>query len=115
MASGRWRSSSSATPSKMSFSREGSGSRGRVRTTPHSSRETRPDPSPRTTPYPVVAVPGSIPRTITPGSGAGHVGHVDVEVRPDLLHVVEILELLQKPEQRLGVLAGDVHGVLRDH
>ena len=37
------------------------------------------------------------------------------KLRPDLLHVVELLERLDQLEQRLGVLAGDLHGVLRHH
>src|SRR5690348_4316248 len=106
----------------MSRKRSASGSRGRVRITPHSTRETVAmlAPSPLTTPYPVVAVPGSMPRTITmrrreSSVAPRHFGHVHVEVRPDLLNVVELFERLEQLEQRIAVLAGDHHRVLRDH
>src|SRR3954462_103738 len=95
--------------------------------TPHSTRETSPSPSPFTTPYPVFAVPGSMPRMITrprPGAraagarsslGPRHLTHVHVEVRPDFLDIVEVLEGLEQLEQRVTVLAADLHGVLRHH
>src|ERR671914_1520053 len=106
---------SSLTPSWISRSRAPRGSRGRVRITPHSTRLTRIAPSPATTPYPVWAVPGSMPRTITSSRLPGHVAHVDVEVRPDFLHVVELLERLDEPEHRFGIFPFDVHGVFWHH
>src|SRR5919199_5687567 len=113
--SGRWRAMSSVTPSWISRNLAASGSRALVRITPHSTRLTRIAPSPLTTPYPVCAVPGSMPRTITASRLPRHVGHADVEVRPDLLHIVELLEGLDELEHRFGVLARDGDGVLRDH
>src|SRR5438045_278436 len=99
---------SSVTPSWISCRREASPSRGRVRITPHSTSVSSPPAllSPRTTPYPVVAVPGSIPSTITrlgsgPASGLRHFRHVHVEVGVDLLYVVEVLERAQQLHERL--------------
>src|SRR6476620_4514874 len=80
--------------------------------TPHSTSVGGRVPSPLTTPYPVVAVPGSMPRTITDGSRLRHLRHVHVEVGFDLLHVVELLETLEQLDQRLGVLALDANRVL---
>src|ERR1039457_665546 len=71
-----------------------------------------------TTPYPVTAVPGSIPRTITrparDRSRRGDLRDVHVEVRVHLLHVVEILDRFNQFEQVLDFLALDVHAALRD-
>src|SRR5215218_4458928 len=116
---------SSDTPSKISRSRAGSGSRARVRITPHSTSTGKPGPPPRTTPYPVFAVPGSMPSTSTraacvrvSGRSAfelGQLGVVDLEVRPDFLHVIEIFDRLDELEQRLDVGAGDWNGALRHH
>src|SRR5471032_1939705 len=107
---------SSVTPSKMSWRRDASGARGLVLITPHSTSCDAPLPSERTTPYPVIAVPGSIPRTITgcgdEGSRLRHRGLIHVEVRVDLLHVVEFLERLDELEQRFGIGALDAHGTL---
>src|ERR1019366_2066530 len=128
---------SSVTPSKMSLSREASGARGEVRITPHSTRRIAPcgtipfcrgAPSAPfatrragssfalTTPYPVIAVPGSIPRTITGrvfaracGSRLSHRRKIHVEVRVHFLHVVEFLQRLDELEQRLGVRAFHAH------
>src|SRR5829696_4422774 len=108
---------SSETPSKISRRRAGSGSRARVRITPHSTSMGKPGPPPRTTPYPVFAVPGSMPSTSTraacvrvSGRSAfelGQLGVVDLEVRPDLLDVVEILQRLDELQQRFDVGAHD--------
>src|SRR5919202_5319143 len=43
-----------------------------------------------------------------------HLRDVDVEVGGDLLHVVEVLELVEQLEERLGGLALDAHRGLRD-
>src|SRR4029450_6330669 len=107
---GRWRAISSVTPLWISSRRSGRASRGLVRITPHSSSVGGRVPSPLTTPYPVVAVPGSIPRTITLASAKSrlrHLRHVHVEVGFHLLYVVELLEAFEKLDQRLGVLALD--------
>src|SRR5215207_6000999 len=103
---------SSDTPSKISRSRAGSGSRARVRITPHSTSVGNAGPPPRTTPYPVFAVPGSMPSTSTRSAcvrecicrcGSAlellEVRVVDLEVRPHLLHVVEVLEGFDQLEQ----------------
>src|SRR5687767_2176473 len=98
----------------MAQSRSGSGSFGRVLIIPHSSSVGAPS-SRRTTPYPVTAVPGSIPRTIIwRVSGLRHLLDVYVEVRIHLLHVVEVLELFHELHHALGEIALDLHGVLRD-
>src|SRR5215218_4397766 len=103
---------SSTTPSWISRNRCGSESRGRVRMTPHSTSVGGRVPSPLTTPYPVVAVPGSMPRTITDGSRLRHLRHVHVEVGVDLLYVVQLFEAFEQLDQRLGVLSFDADRVL---
>src|SRR5471032_3363774 len=109
---------SSVTPSKMSWRRDASGARGLVLITPHSTSCDAPLPSERTTPYPVIAVPGSIPRTITgcgdEGSRLRHRGFVHVEIRVDFLHVVEFFERFDQFQQRFGVRAFDAHRTLRN-
>src|SRR3982751_6127875 len=126
MASGLWRAISSTIPSWISRSREGRGARACVRMTPHSIRDGEAEPPPRTTPYPVTAVPGSIPRTIIRERKlrlplppqfplSGELLLVYVEVRPHLLHVVEIVEILEQLEQSFGIFSGDGHRVLRNH
>src|SRR5579872_412539 len=94
-------------------------SRGAVRITPHSTSEREPRGSPEssvTMPYPVAAVPGSMPKTITPShSRFRHFGEVDVEVRVDFLYVVQIVQLLHQLEQRLRRLPPEVHRGLRNH
>src|SRR5215211_5437725 len=116
---------SSDTPSKISRSRAGSGSRARVRITPHSTSAGKPGPPPRTTPYPVFAVPGSMPSTSTRAACVrvssrsafepGQLGVVDLEVRPDFLNVVQVLERLDQLEQLLDAFTGDRDGALRHH
>src|SRR5215211_672480 len=116
---------SSETPSKISRSRAGSGSRARVRITPHSTSTGKPGPPPRTTPYPVFAVPGSMPSTSTraacvrvSGRSAfelGQLGVVDLEVRPDFLDVVEIFDRFDQLEQLFDALASHRDGALRHH
>src|SRR5665213_1535245 len=77
-----------------------------------------PSGSVETTPYPVIAVPGSIPRTITGRGGKPsclrHRRHVHVEVRVHLLHVVEFFERLDQLQQCLGIPAFDAYGTLRN-
>src|SRR6476469_9030218 len=112
---GLCRRMSSNTPSWISASRAGSASRGLVRITPHSTSVSGFRPSLRTIPYPVTAVPGSMPRTSCGlDSRTRHLGDVHVEIRRDLLHVVEILELLEELHQRFGVLPFDVHRCFGD-
>src|SRR3954462_8920226 len=110
---------SSRTPSWISRRRVGSASRGRVRMTPHSTSTGATPPPPRTTPYPVFAVAGSMPRTSTECRlvlEGFHIGVGDVEVAPHLLHVVELLECLDQLEERRDViLPTHRHGVLRHH
>src|SRR3954463_16673366 len=100
---------SSDTPSNISRSRDGSGSRAFVRITPHSTSEGKPGPPPRTTPYPVFAVPGSMPSTSTRALRVREreprsilelleVRVVHLEVRPHLLDIVEVLERLDELE-----------------
>src|SRR3954467_12349920 len=108
-------------PSWISSRRAGRGSRARVLITPHSTSEGKAAPPPRTTPYPVLAVPESMPSTSTRAASSWslevrQLGVVDVEVGPDLLHVVELLQGLDELEQRLDVVLAR-HGDrrLRDH
>src|SRR5512146_2811926 len=63
-----------------------------------------PDPTPQT-PNPAVAL-SRIRRELV---------EIDVEVRPDLLDVVELLERLDQLQQRLGVLPLELDGRLGDH
>src|SRR3954466_3486439 len=107
-------------PSWISSRRAGRGSRARVLITPHSTSEGKAAPPPRTTPYPVLAVPGSMPSTSTLAASSWslevrQLGVVDVEVGPDLLHVVEILERLDELEQGLDVGARHGDRGLRHH
>src|SRR5215210_456384 len=85
---------------------------------PHSTRfGCRPDPS-STTPYPRIAVPGSMPSTLTrvpSGFSLGQLCRVDVEVGEDLGDVVQFLEHIHEPDDALCVGALDPHGIARDH
>src|SRR5688572_23575922 len=80
--------------------------------TPHSSRRGAMEGSPFTTPYPVTAVPGSMPSTIMRRSL--RLFQLQVAVRRDFLNVVQILELLQELHERLSRFSFDVDEVLRD-
>src|SRR5215204_1251264 len=101
----------------MSRSRSESGARAEVRITPHSASEMAPSCSRLTTPYPVTAVPGSIPRMITsaPRLRLYQALFVDVGVRVDLLHVVEVLQRVEQLDELLRIGALHLHGVLRHH
>src|SRR5207245_6401540 len=68
-----------------------------------------------TIPYPVAAMPGSTPSTLTSAAHRGHRLGVDVEVGEHLRHVVHLLELLDQPEQPLRVRALDLDRALRGH
>src|SRR5215210_6231997 len=95
--SGACRRISSATPSWISASRCASASRGLVRITPHSISVSLLRPSLRIIPYPVTAVPGSMPSTTRVGvSRTRHLLDVHVEIRGDFLHVVEVFQLLEQ-------------------
>src|SRR2546423_9020959 len=60
-----------------------------------------------------MAVPGSMPRTMTGwASRTGHLLDVHVEIRRDLLHVVEVFQLVEQLNKRFSVLALDVHSGL---
>src|SRR6266496_4069721 len=106
-------------PSCSSCSRWGNGMRRPNLITPHSTSRPMPGtpfpPPVSITPYPVTAVPGSTPRTLTSPGHRGHRLGVDVEVREHLGDVVHLLESLDEVQQRLGVAPFDLHGVLRDH
>src|SRR4029078_3311704 len=61
-----------------------------------------------------------MPRTITrpwTGSSLGprHLAHVHVEVRPDLLDVLQILERLEQFEEGIALFAANLNGVFRHH
>src|SRR5688500_6343509 len=80
--------------------------------TPHSSRRGAMEGSPFTTPYPVTAVPGSMPSTIMRRSL--RLFQLQVAVRRDFLYVVQILELLEELHERLSRFSFDADEVLRD-
>src|SRR5437867_8870310 len=64
--------------------------------------------------YPIPVVPGSMPSTVLRlGVLEDLVGHV--EVRVDLLDVVEVLELLHQTEDPAGLVAFDADGRRRAH
>src|SRR5687768_14624144 len=122
---------SSETPSWISRSRVESGSRGLVRITPHSTSFIAAPAGPRplsrscrTRPYPVTAVPGSMPRTSIEVSAQSseansrlqsrHHRRIDVEVCVDFLHVVQLFQCLDQPQHGFGIGAGDRNGLLRD-
>src|SRR5512147_2410800 len=105
-------------PSWITRRRAGRGSRAAVVRVPHSSsRGCKPGPL-STTPYPRTAVPGSMPSTLTgklSGLGLGQLSGVDIEVRGDPGHVVQLFEDLHELENALGVRALDLDRVLGDH
>src|SRR5689334_11635676 len=47
--------------------------------------------------------------------GSGQLLDIDIEIRPDLLDIVQLLDRFDEPEQRLGVAALDLYRCLRDH
>src|SRR5919112_2646031 len=102
----------------MTRSRAGKASRAGVVSVPHStSLGWRLGPV-STTPYPITAVPGSIPSTFTArrsGLGLGQLGGVDIEVGEDLGDVVQLLEHLDQLEDPLRVDALDLDRVPGHH
>src|SRR6266568_6537482 len=100
----------------MALSRASSGKLEAVDTTPASTTVTAPGPASRI-PKPVSTSPGSTPITRTPlGRGDGVEDLVgDVVVGIDGLDVVLLLERLDQPQHRGGVLALHPHGGLGDH
>src|SRR5438552_3054312 len=117
MAAGWWRSISATISACSSARRRGRELLRANVITPHSiSRPPPGAPFPAsTTPYPVAAVPGSTPSTLTSAAHRGHRLGVDVEVGEHLRHVVHLLELLDQPEQPLRVRALDLDRALRGH
>src|SRR4030095_15531239 len=90
--------------------------------TPASTTVTPPGPA-SSTPNPVATNPGSTPMTLRmrrPGTGLGGGERVyalvgDVVVGEDGLDAVLLLERLDQPQHRRGVLAVDAHGGLGHH
>src|SRR5258707_12397280 len=80
--------------------------------TPHSMSLAGSERSPFTTPYPVTAVPGSIPSTIMQRSRCCFQLHV--AVRCDFLNVVQLFQFLEKLHQGFGSFPLDVDHVLRN-
>src|SRR5690348_6967660 len=118
MASGAWRDSRALVPSWITRKRAGRASRAAVVSVPHStSRGGAPAP-PSTTPYPRIAVPGSMPSTFTgalSGLGLSELRGVDVEVGGDAGDVVQLFEGLHELENALRVGPFDFDRVLRHH
>src|SRR5262250_3425883 len=100
----------------MALSRASSGWALVVVMTPDSTTVTTPGAA-STTPNPVAMSPGSTPMTRSAlGRGDGVEDLVgNVVVRVDGLDVVLLLEGLDEPQHRRGVLALHAHGGLRDH
>src|SRR6185503_14113372 len=82
-------------------------------TSPHCSRRGGSASSARRA-NPIPVVPGSIPRTVPALRVLKHLERY-VEVRVDLLHVVEVLEALHQLQHLLGLLAVDADAVRRAH
>src|SRR5262245_44343892 len=80
---------------------------------PHSTR--RPGAGLSTTPYPVTAVPGSIPSTLTSLGHRRQRFGVNVKVGMDLGDVVHFLQRVDELEERPGVLLLHLDRALRQH
>src|SRR5262245_47827775 len=118
---GRWVATMRFTAPKIAFSRASRGWPGAVRITPASITATSPPPA-SMMPKPVSVSPGSTPitRSGLAARGSGGADGVedvvrDVVVRVDGLNVVLLLQRLDEPQDRGGVLALDSHGGLRQH
>src|SRR4051794_31272343 len=101
------------SPVAISSSRLSKGDRGLVRITPAATIRCRP-PSLSITPQPVFSEPQSTPRTRTLLRQRLQLLLVDIEVGINALHVVVVFQEFRQPEHAAGVLAFQLHEVLRN-